>query len=338
MNTYSDKDKKRLFSKFPRLNSGKILSRLSAIINQKFTVMLIPHSERKIVNFQVNTLLIAFITVLLFGVFIGFFYMTTVYTGSKQVISEQQNDLIVTQGNINTIIDEVSDLVSVYNTFEDTMTEALQALDLTQDSDSVISAQGDLSSISDLHEVTSSEAREIHDIRRLRAALLEAIQPLDDISSVLHSEKQLLADLPTLWPVSGGRSVVTMEFGPNIHPIEGRWYLHKGIDIAGPYGLPILAAANGRVIESAYDQSSGYGNYILIEHKYGFKTRYSHMGSRLVRVGDIVSQGNRIGTLGNTGISSGAHLDFQIMLGTEVLDPTSFLSIKNNFSRWTGNR
>ena len=300
--------------------------------------MLIPHSERKVVNFQVNALLLTFMFVLLLGMLVGFFYMTTVYAGSGQIISEQHDDLVVTQGNLDAVLDEVGNLVKVYDNFENAMTEALQSFDLSLGTDSTIRGSGDLSSISDLHEVNSGEAREIYDIRRLREDLSQAIQPLSDISSVLYAEKQLLADLPTLWPISGGRSAVTMEFGPNIHPLEGRWYLHKGIDIAGPPGLPILAAANGRVIESSYDQSSGYGNYVLIEHKYGFKTRYSHMGLRLVQVGQNVSQGDRIGTLGNTGISSGAHLDFQIMLGTEVLDPTSFLSIKNTFSRWTGNR
>ena len=335
---YSDKGNKKGFLNSLRFSSQKIQSRVSFFVNQRFTVMFIPHSEREPVSFQVNALLIAFVSVLLIGLLSGFFYVTTVYTGSGQVISEQQNDLVITQGNLDSVLDEVGDLVKVYGSFEDSMADALQTLDISLSSDSAIRGNGDLSSISDLHEIDGGEAREIYDIRRLKESLLKAVQPLDDISSVLHAEKQFLADLPTLWPISGGRSAVTMEFGPNIHPIEGRWYLHKGIDIAGSPGLPILAAANGRVIESAYDQNSGYGNYVLVEHKYGFKTRYSHMGSRLVQLGEVVAQGDRIGTLGNTGISSGAHLDFQIMLGTEVLDPTSFLSIRNTFTRWTGNR
>ena len=316
---------------------GEIRRWFSSILNQKFTIMLIPHSEKKVVNFQINTLLLMFVFVLFAAMLAGFFYMTTIYTGSEQLISEQQNDLVITQGNLDSVLDEVNGLVKVYDNFETTMSEALRELDLASGSDSVGRGNGDLSSISDLYEINDEEVREIYDVRRLRESLLEAIQPLSDLSTVLTAEKQLLADLPTLWPVSG-RSTVTMEFGPNIHPLEGRWYLHKGIDIAGPLGLPILSAANGRVVEAAYDQRSGYGNYVLLEHKYGFKTRYSHLGSRLVQVGEVVSQGDRVGILGNTGLTSGSHLDFQIMLGTEVLDPTSFLSIKNTFTRWTGNR
>jgi murein DD-endopeptidase MepM/ murein hydrolase activator NlpD len=62
------------------------------------------------------------------------------------------------------------------------------------------------------------------------------------------------------------------------------------------------------------------------------------MSRRLVNEGEEVYQGQQLGLLGNTGLSSGAHLDFQVMLGTEVLDPATFLTIKNEFIRWFGNR
>jgi hypothetical protein len=127
----------------------------------------------------------------------------------------------------------------------------------------------------------------------LRESLSDAILPLDNIASAIQAEQQLLTDLPTAWPLAAGRAVVTMEFGPNIHPVHGNWYLHKGIDIAGPTGLPVQAAANGKVVEAGFNGISGYGNYVLIEHKYGFRTRYSHMSQILVRAGQTVAQGER---------------------------------------------
>ncbi|AHC14765.1 Putative metalloendopeptidase [Salinispira pacifica] len=331
------KNRKPVFSNikaFFRKSSAFVKS----LVKQKFTVMFIPHSEKKVVNFQVSTILLAFVAAILLGMVGGFFYMTTVYAGSEQVISEQEDDLVVTQGNLDTVLDEVNDLVKVYEIFENAMSGTLNELGVSNVMEGGISGSGDLSSISDLQEINNGEVREIYDLRRLRESISDAVGPLENISFGLEVRKEVLANLPTLWPVAGGRSAVTMEFGPNIHPINGNWYLHKGIDIAGPMGLPIQAAANGRVVESGVNNISGYGNYVVIEHKYGFKTRYSHMGSRLVEEGDIVSQGDRIGTLGSTGKSSGPHLDFQIMLGTEVLDPASFLKIQNTFERWEGNR
>ncbi len=316
----------------------KSISRVFSIINQKFTVMLIPHSEKKVVNFQISVLLLFFVVTLMFGMVGAFFYMTTMYSGSQRMMTENEQDLAVSQGNLDSVLEEVNDVVKMYEIFEGAMNNTLSELDLNSASNDQITAGGDLSSLSDLQEISNGEVREVYDLIRLRESLSEAVEPLEDISQVLQVERQLLSDIPTLWPVASGRTAVTMEFGPNIHPVHGNWYLHKGIDIAGPQGLPIRAAANGRVLESGLDQISGYGNYIIIEHKYGFKTRYSHMQNRLVRAGDTVAQGQRIGALGDTGLSTGAHLDFQIMLGTEVLDPASFLNIKNNFTRWIGGR
>jgi murein DD-endopeptidase MepM/ murein hydrolase activator NlpD len=129
-----------------------------------------------------------------------------------------------------------------------------------------------------------------------------------------------------------------MEFGPNRHPINDQWYLHKGIDIADAVGVPIVAAANGKVTEVGVDPT-GYGVYVWIDHKYGFRTRYSHLQRASVSEGQEVHQGETLGTLGNTGLSTGPHLDFIIVLGTDVVDPSAFLKISTpDFKRWMGNR
>ncbi len=307
----------------------------TSIMSQKFTVMFIPHSEKKVVNFQMSTLLLIFLAAVFMGMVGGFFYMTTHFTGSEQLISEQQDDLIITQGNLDAIRDEVTDTVKVFELFESSMLNTLRELELSASEDSSINQGGDLASINNLQEINNGEAREIYDLRQLRESLSGALDPLNNIASALQTRSEIMADLPTMWPVVGtARSIVTMEFGPNIHPVYGNWYMHKGIDIAASQSLPIVAAANGKVIESKFGET-GFGNYVLIEHKYGFRTRYSHLQSRSVNAGDIVYQGQRIGVMGNTGLSTGRHLDFQIMLGTEVLDPTTFLNINNDFIRWS---
>lgn len=158
------------------------------------------------------------------------------------------------------------------------------------------------------------------------------------ISDTLDSQNGFLSDIPSIWPLQNNHGHVTLEFGPNRHPKTNQWYLHKGIDIAGVYGVEVLASASGKVIEAGYGRT-GYGNYVLIRHKYGFRTRYSHLSRIRVSEGQDVVQGEAIGTLGNTGISTGPHLDFQIILGTDVIDPAQFLKIsRQQFQRWAGNR
>ena len=230
-------------------------------------------------------------------------------------------------------MNEVDTLLSAAGAFDEELVDTINSLGIQQPDNTVPAAvtRGDLASFFDIQAVSDGRVREIQEMRNLAGTLQEAVNPLREIRSVLESQQALLSDLPNFWPVGNGLGRVTMEFGPNIHPINGQWYLHKGIDIAGQPGLPIVASASGKVVELGYDP--GYGFYVYLRHKYGFRTRYSHMQSILVTEGQDVVQGERIGTLGNTGISTGPHLDFIIMLGTDVVDPAAFLKISNTFDR-----
>jgi murein DD-endopeptidase MepM/ murein hydrolase activator NlpD len=321
---------------------SRLLSRfvdgIKGVFSHKFTIMLIPHSEKRVVNLQMNTMFFSFICLVFASIVFGFIFLSTNYTTKQQDLAVNQVNFDSAQANLDSVIDEVSELIKVYRVFENAMQSTLGELNIASASEDAFSGHGDIEGILDLEEVQNNTIREVFDIRRLRGSISDAIEPINQISNILAEEKQLLSDIPSLWPVVGGRDALTMEFGPNVHPIRDEWYLHKGVDIAGPVGLPIVAAANGKVVESRLDQISGYGNTIIVEHKYGFRTRYSHMSRRLVNEGEEVYQGQQLGLLGNTGLSSGAHLDFQVMLGTEVLDPATFLTIKNEFIRWFGNR
>ena len=134
-----------------------------------------------------------------------------------------------------------------------------------------------------------------------------------ELEQLLYSaedRKQYLMDTPTYFPTTGK---FTSPFGQ-------RWgRLHKGLDISNNTGTKIYAAGNGVVKESKYSYS--YGNYVLIEHKNGFMTRYAHLSKRLVKQGQEVSQGELIGLMGNTGTSYGSHLHYEIYVNGKVIDP-----------------
>lgn len=105
-----------------------------------------------------------------------------------------------------------------------------------------------------------------------------------------------------------------------------RWgRMHRGIDVAGPVGTPIVAAANGVVVRSGWN-SGGYGNLVDIRHADGSLTRYAHNSRLLVREGQQVSQGQQIALMGSTGRSTGPHLHFEIHLpGTGTVNPMAYL-------------
>ncbi len=124
-------------------------------------------------------------------------------------------------------------------------------------------------------------------------------------------------------PVRGGNVRLTSGFGSRWHPILKRRRMHTGVDWAAPRGTPILASGNG-VIEQA-GRKGPYGNYVRIRHANGYQTAYGHM-SRIapgVRGGVKVRQGQVIGKVGSTGLSSGPHLHFEVLVNKRFVNPMS---------------
>lgn len=321
-------------------SAGAFVRRVARSGRQRFTIMFIPHSEKRVLNVQLNTFALLFITLLAVAVVGGFVYLATVFTGTERLADETGSRLREAEASLEQVRQEVGEFLQVYDEFEQTLSSTLQRLDIASgdDPDTPVSG-GDLASMLNLEQVGDGEMREILDLQRVVASLRTSMGPLSEISDVLDIHRQLLSDIPNYWPVMGGLGFVTMEFGPNIHPIQGIWYMHKGIDIAHYPGTPIVAAANGVVTDAGFDNVSGYGGFVEIDHNYGFKTKYGHMASLSVDEGDEVVQGQRIGTMGNTGLSTGTHLDFQIWIGTENIDPAYFLKLsKPDFNRRTRSR
>ena len=112
-------------------------------------------------------------------------------------------------------------------------------------------------------------------------------------------------------PINGAR--LSSSFGMRKHPILGFNKLHQGTDFAAPTGTPIMASGNGLVVMA--QKYKGYGNYILLKHNSIFKTAYAHLSKygRGIRKGVRVSQGQVIGYVGSTGLSTGPHLHYEII-------------------------
>lgn len=123
-----------------------------------------------------------------------------------------------------------------------------------------------------------------------------------------------------LRPVPGQ---ITSYYGYRVNPVTGEYKLHKGIDYAGKYGDPIKASKSGVVEHSGW--ISGYGNTIILGHSNGVQTLYPHAQTLNVSVGDTVTQGDVIATVGSTGNSTGPHLHFEIRINGEAVDPLNYI-------------
>lgn len=115
----------------------------------------------------------------------------------------------------------------------------------------------------------------------------------------------------------------TSGFGGRNDPFGRGHRKHEGQDLAGAYGSPILATADGVVTYAGWE--SGYGRLIKIRHDFGIETRYGHLSQIRVSVGDRVSRGERIGDMGNSGRSTGTHLHYEIRIGGEAINPMTFI-------------
>ena len=132
---------------------------------------------------------------------------------------------------------------------------------------------------------------------------------------------------PFAMPVKGGFRW-TSGFGYRRDPKGMGNRMHEGTDMAGAYGLPIYATADGVVVHAGWD--SGYGRLVKIKHEFGIETRYAHMSAIRVNVGDRVSRGDRIGDMGNSGRSTGTHLHYEIRIGGRAVNPMTFIKAANH--------
>jgi murein DD-endopeptidase MepM/ murein hydrolase activator NlpD len=116
----------------------------------------------------------------------------------------------------------------------------------------------------------------------------------------------------------------TSGFGVRSDPFRGSAAMHPGIDLAGQYGTPIYATADGTVLRAGWN-SGGYGNLVEIDHGRGITTRYGHMSKILVSEGQHVTRGQQVGRMGSTGRSTGNHLHYEVRIDGRAVNPIPFM-------------
>lgn len=171
----------------------------------------------------------------------------------------------------------------------------------------------------EIYYYINDQEQELDDIDALLDELLKVAPAL---SEVLSQDKQNMEDhvylmehTPDMWPTWG---TITSLFN------ERRYgYYHKGLDIANSTGTPISSTAAGGVIYAGWH--GGYGRKIVIYHGFGYSTVYAHLSKMYVAVGDEVEKGEVIGTMGNTGRSTGSHLHYEVLIDGIPNNPQNFL-------------
>lgn len=131
---------------------------------------------------------------------------------------------------------------------------------------------------------------------------------------------RLLSNTPSIRPSATG---FTSFFGKRRDPMHSSWVMHKGLDLGGRVGFPIVAPADGVVIWTGW--RGGYGLTVVIDHGFGLQTHYAHLSAFKAAVGDRVERGELIALMGNTGRSTGPHLHYEVRRMGQPIDPFHFV-------------
>lgn len=158
---------------------------------------------------------------------------------------------------------------------------------------------------------------------KLKHQLEVELQSYDEIASMFEEKSTMWAARPAIQPISNKTLThLHTTFGARFHPLLGYVREHKGLDFTADIGTPVYATGDG-VVRAAYFSGS-YGNVIFLNHGYGYETRYAHLSAFNIKRGQKIKRGDIIGFVGNTGLSRGPHLHYEVLYNGVQINPINF--------------
>lgn len=162
-------------------------------------------------------------------------------------------------------------------------------------------------------------------IDRLTRKLYYASLSLDDTQDLAENKEEFSTVIPAIWPIDRTKlKYVSSLYGMRMHPRYGTWRMHEGVDLSAPKGTPVYATGNAVVLRAGW--RPGYGYMIELNHGFGYKTRYGHLSKMYVSAGDSVTRGQVIADVGNTGVSSGSHLHYEVRFRDHTVNPIHYFN------------
>jgi len=329
-NSNSKKDGVRNFitthSKNIKKKSSVLWSRFLHKGKQKMTVMFIPHSEKKIINFHISIFTISGILVSLVITIIITSAFIINHSSTIKEVSKLKKYRANSKETINAYKKEIYKL---QNTVENNFKGAIEQLYLALTrknpkaiKNNVLWAKGGVSNVDplkqDLKNLPSTDALTI---REINSDLKRTKKLLNDFKNLIENRKKIIENTPSIWPVDG---FIVSRWGNRNSPYSFRKEFHQGIDIKGFPGKSIRATAPGTISNIKWDRNLGLT--ISIKHKYGFVTSYSHCQRVTVEKGQKVSKSEIIGYIGKTGKTTKYICYYQIKVGTDFVNPLPYLN------------
>ena len=241
---------------------------------------------------------IIFFSIFLIFLFIGGFFIIS-YLNS--LVDEKSELLKKKETSIQKILKKQKDLKYKISILEKNISTKQKLLDEVNDKIS------DIENILQINPPKHISVNEKLDLAKIDATM----------------KKYILQNIPNGYPIK--YMGISSKFGWRKHPILHKREFHPGIDLRAKMKTPIYATADAIVEYANYHKTSGYGRLIILDHNFGFKTLFGHLNKIVVHTGDFVKKGDLIGYTGNSGLSNGPHLHYEVRYVGMVLNPLPFL-------------
>ncbi|WP_261302707.1 M23 family metallopeptidase [Paenibacillus andongensis] len=321
---------------------------------KELTLMIIPGANHRTVRFKLPHSSLYIVPSLILLVLIGFFvtiYLMNIYshqtrTNMQQTFDGQERQLVnqitLKNSELEQLQTNLIDLSQQANEFKVKLEEikkldhVIQLMSQTEGTNrtskkiSMESTESPSGVSSDMggsevpvtsQEVTSLVSSTKQGLTSLVGDINALLVNLSESEARLEEAERLRSITPTLWPTV--THLITSGFGIRRDPFTLKPTMHAGIDLDGEINDPVYATAAGKVVEASFDNE--HGNHIIIDHSRGLQTEYMHLNKILVKRGESVTKGQKIGLLGSTGRSTGSHLHYEVHKNGVQIDPFPYL-------------
>ena len=307
--------------------------------------MLIPHSEGAVRRFRVPRPLLEVCSCLLVGLLVCVCYFYWDYGRVKAHLPElyQLRETNNRQKDeIETLADQAADLEEKLAELDELELQVQELLQATSQQGpgqvNVVASRGskeDVTMVGDRQNFSllargggSRAGKEEAALIPLVAESLNSVEMqvdtyrenLEEMCTALEKRQDYLEAKPSIWPARGR---ITSRYGYRKSPFGSKREFHQGLDIAAPRGTPVVATGAGVVTFARW--RSGYGNTVIIDHGYGFRTFYGHNSRLKVKVGQRVGKGEVIAHMGSTGRSTGSHVHYEVHVQGKPQNPANYL-------------
>ena len=287
---------------------------------EKITIMFIPHSERKIINFRISIFSIAFLascvslTIAVTSVFI------VKHSSTIKEISILKSYGINSEEQKKAYKNEINKLHAVFQTFKPEVNK-LYLLNPDNSIDTLWAVGGVPNQEPAEGESKASPSIEELNIQEIERELKTTKELMTNIKNYLKNRKKIIENTPSIWPAKG---YIVSRYGKRSSPYTSKTEFYEGIDIETFPGMEIVSTAPGVVESISWDSTLGLT--VSIRHKYGFITSYSHCQRVSVEAGQQVSKGEVIGYVGKTGKTAKYICYYQVKIGTKFVNPVPYLN------------